>query len=207
MKLTTLIPLLLCLLVAYLLPWVINPGASLSPGGYDLAEWATIHPAAMGENPPLLTGLLLRLPLLCAALAFAFWLQPSTTNRVIGAVIVILMGIALLPPFEFLDDPGNWNYRQQIALAVVTVIGGLFGVTGWLRSVRPIIGVFAALMGAAACMLGLSSVFSLMQTFNLPVSIGAGAIFTTVVFLVGVAIQTQTGQRLWRRHPIPAIQR
>lgn len=201
---TTLFLIFVLTLVCYLLPWVVNPGVSLSLGGYDLAEWATIHPAAMGESPPLLTGLLLRLPLACAAISLAFFVAPSRRNRVLVGIVVILMGIALLPPFEFLDDLGNWNYRQQFALAVVTVLGGALGLTGWFEKLRPIAGSGAAIIGAGAALLGLARALIWMQEFNLPVQVGAGGLLTALFLVVLLGAGWQTGQRQHLRRPIRA---
>ncbi len=55
------------MLVCYALPWVINPGVSLTLGGYDLGEWTSLHDAVRGEQLPLLTSFLLRLPLALVA--------------------------------------------------------------------------------------------------------------------------------------------
>jgi hypothetical protein len=193
-------------LACYLVPWVVNPGVSLSPGGYDLAEWATIHPAAMAENPPLLTGLLLRLPLVCATLALAFFVTLTRRSRMYIGIVVILMGIALLPPFEFVDDRENWNYRQQLALAVVTVLGGILGLTGWLNRLRLLVGSGATIIGAGAALVGLWRALPWMQAFDLPVQVGAGGILTALLLVVLLVAGWQTGQRQHLRRPIRASQ-
>lgn len=206
MRISALFLLFILLLVVYTQPWIVNPGASLSPGGYDLAEWTSVHPAAGGETPPLLTALLLRLPLVCATLTFAFFMVPNWKNRVLGGMIVALMGVALLPPFEILDDPGNWNYRQQLALAVFTIIGAAFGLTGWLGELRRILGSGAALVGVAVCLIGLNRAYNLMQGFNLHTQIGAGGLVTAILFIVLIAGKWQIGQRPWLRRPTQIAQ-
>lgn len=203
---SALFALFLATVLVYLLPWVINPDVSLSPNGYDLAEWATIHPAAMGENPPLLTGLLLRLPLVCATLALAFFVQPTWRSRILIGIVVILMGIALLPPFEFVDDPGNWNYRQQLMLTAVTILGGMFGLTGWLTGLRPFVGSGVAVAGAGAALFGLARALVWMQEFSLPTYAGAGGILTALLLISLLVAGWQTGQRIRQRRPIRAPQ-
>jgi hypothetical protein len=198
--------LFLLILTVYLLPWVVSPGVSLSPSGYDLAEWASIHPAAMSENPPLLTPLLLRLPLVSAALSLAYGLRLDNRNRVLGAAAVVLMSLALLPPFEIVDDRENWNYRQQLLLAVAVLAGSPFGLTGWLGRFRRGISAVAAIMGLAASLFGLSRAFQWMQDFGLPASIGAGGLLTAVLFVGLILAQTRIGQRASLRHPIPVGQ-
>jgi hypothetical protein len=194
------------LLIAYLVPWVVNPGASLTLGGYDLAEWTSLHPAVVGETPPLLTTFLLRLPLVCVTIALAFFIMPEQNNRIVGGIVLLLMGFALLPPLEILDDPGNWNYRQQLALAVGTVLIGAIGLSGKRKQMRPFIGSFMALVGAGACLVGLSRAFNLMQGFNLPSQIGAGGVVTAMLFVAFVITQWQIGQRIALRRPIHAGQ-
>ena len=196
----------LLLLAAYLLPWVSNPGVSLSPGGYDLAEWASIHPAAMAESPPLLTTLLLRLPLVCATAALTYSFLLNRTSRLLGAGAVALMSIALLPPFEFVDDPGNWNYRQQLALAVITFGLAGFGLTGRLGQFRRWISMGAAAMGVATALLGVSHALQWMQEFSLPTVLSLGGIVSAIMFAVLVLVQIQTGQRASLRRPIPTGQ-
>lgn len=209
MRLTVLITLFLLLVAAYLLPWVVSPEVSLSPGGYDLAEWANIHPAAPGETPPLLTTLLLRLPLVCAALALCFALPLTAAGRIIGCVVALLMAGALLPPFEIAEDPGNWNYRQQAALAAFMLLFGLFAVSGVLQKARWIFSIGSAGVGAAACLIGLSRALVLFEGFRLPAHAGLGGVLTAILFVVfaGVILaRTEIGQRAGLRRPIRAGQ-
>lgn len=202
MRSFVLLCLFVLLLATYTLPWVINPGAGLSLGGYDLAEWASVHPISGGESPPLLTALLLRLPLVCATLAFVFFLTPNWNTRIVGGIAILLMAAALLPPFEFLNDSGNWNYRQQLGLAFVTLTGGAFALTGWMRKYRTIAGTVIAVIGIVACLMGLSRAMTLMQGFNLPTQIGVGGVGTAFLLLVLILLQLQIGRRITTRHPI-----
>src|SRR5262245_36944556 len=103
--------LFLLALVFYMLPWVLTPDASLNMGGYDLAEWASLHPAVRASSPPLLLSFALRLPLALLALVVAFSGEQAGKTWV-RAAFVCLLAVALLPSPEFLtqyrDDP---NYR------------------------------------------------------------------------------------------------
>jgi hypothetical protein len=145
---------------------------------------------------------MLRLPLVCAAVAFVFFLAPNWNNRLIGGAVVILMGIALLPPFEFLSDTGNGNYRQQFALAIITLLGGILGLTGWMKTYRPFVGIAMALIGIAACLAGLSRAYALIEGFALPVQIGAGGVGTALLFGVLGVWQWQIGRHVVVRRPI-----
>jgi len=179
------------MLVLYLLPWLVNPSVSLSPNGYDLAEWASLHPAVREATPALLTSLLLRLPLACLALLIAF----TTRRGLLPALIVLIAAAALLPPPEFvkaLDDP---NYRQQAALALFTLIGGAVGFSGQLPRARHWIAVGISLIGALASGIGLLQSYELMRGFNLPTQIGMGGVLLALMFVLVAGAETinQTG--------------
>ncbi len=179
------------MLVLYLFPWLVNPGASLSLNGYDLAEWASLHPAVREATPALLTSLLLRLPLACLALLIAF----TRRRGLLPAVIVLITALALLPPPEFvkaLDDP---NYRQQATLALFTLMGGVMGLSGKLQRARHWIATTVGLLGAMACLVGLLQSYNLMRDFDLPTQIGAGGALLALAFVIvaGVEAINQTG--------------
>jgi hypothetical protein len=179
------------MLLFYLFPWLVNPGVSLSLNAYDLAEWASLHPAVRNATPTLLTSLLLRLPLACLALLIAF----TTRRGLFPALIVLIAALALLPPPEFikaLDDP---NYRQQAALALLTLIGGVIGLSEILPRLRHLIAAALGLLGALACIIGLFQSYDLMRDFNLPTQIGMGGALLTLIFIIvaGVEVKNHTG--------------
>ena len=105
------------MLLFYLFPWVVNPGVSLSLGGYDLAEWASLHPAVRDATPALFTSLLLRLPLACLALLIAFTAQ----RRLLPVLIVLIAALGLLPPPEFIKATNDPNYRQQVDFSLAHI--------------------------------------------------------------------------------------
>jgi NADH:ubiquinone oxidoreductase subunit 4 (subunit M) len=170
-----------------LIPWLINPGVSIAPNAYDLAEWASLHPASRFSTPPLFTSLLLRLPLVCLAFVLAFFDMRSTTRRWVAVICVFLITVALLPPLEFFTSArGDANYQQQIFLSIVTLIGGLVGVSGLVRTADGVLVIVFAFVGAATCIGGLTQSYNLMRQFDLSVQIGVGGLALTVIFLVTV---------------------
>jgi hypothetical protein len=181
----------------YLLPWVVNPEASLTPNGYELAEWTSLHPVVRGGNPPLVPSLLLRLPLVCIPLVVAF---SARQRSPLAALLVLVVSAGLLPP-ELLQASGNANSSQQGVLALVTLIGGMIGVSGILPKVRRWIATGAALVGAIASVLGLAQGVDLMRGFNLPAEIGLGGVALATAFALTAAASVylittkQTGQR------------
>lgn len=184
--------LIAAMLACYLLPWVINPGVSLTFGGYDLGEWTSLHDAVRGEQPPLLTSFLLRLPLALVALLVGWGLR---RDKAIRAVVVLVIAGALLPPLEFLDAPNDSNYRQQALIAGIALVGGLIGVSGVLRRAQRVI--FAALcaLGIAAVIIGLANALRLMQSFALPVSVGAGGVLLAGLFALSAVNAGLTNQK------------
>jgi hypothetical protein len=179
------------MLVLYLFPWVVNPGVSLSPNGYDLAEWASLHPTVREATPTLLTSLLLRLPLACFALLIAF----TAKRSLLPALIVLVTAVALLPPPEFIKQLNDPNFRQQAALALFTLIGGIIGLSGKMPRIHHWIAAGIGLIGALASVIGLVQSYDLMRGFNLPTQIGAGGVLLALMFVVvaGGEVVNQTG--------------
>lgn len=176
-----------------MLPWVINPGISLSLNAYDLAEWASLHPAVRTSSPPFFTSLLLRLPLVFLACIIVLAMRPLIRHSLTLIAAIVLFSAALLPPLEFLtiyrDDP---NYQQQFILAVLTLVLSLItlriGNENYAHSLIPVIMLITALSG----LIGLIQIMNLMGEFMLPVQPGIGGIVMIVAcFLL---IVTETGK-------------
>lgn len=161
-------------LVGYSLPWVVTPGVSTSLGAYDLAEWASLHPAARGAALPLVASFVLRLPLALLALIISVAGERAGSRWVRGLGVLVLTA-ALLPPLEFFTQyRDDSNYRQQFGLALLTLIGSLIGLNrrlsgwaGWLISGLALLGVVASLWGAGQA-------YGLLADFHLSVSTGLG---------------------------------
>jgi hypothetical protein len=122
MKLSTL--LIFIALIAYHLPWQVHPTAAFTLNAYDLAEYASIHPAARYSTFPLLAPLMLRLPLAALALMLILQSKPALSwETVLHWMLAMILIVRLLPPPEFFisarDDP---NYRQQFALSAGTFV-------------------------------------------------------------------------------------
>lgn len=182
--------LLLVALIAYAIPWLVNPGVSLSPNAYDLAEWASIHPAMRLTAPPLLTSFLLRLPLVCLALLFAYYAVYRGTSKWIAILCVLLIAFALLPPLEFFTSPNSdINYQQQVILVIVTLIGGAIAVSGVAQRVYSPLVFICALVGTTACILGLAQGYDLMSYYNVPVRVGMGGVTLSASFLAFALLQ------------------
>lgn len=188
------------LLLSAALPWVMNSGAALTLNAIDLAEWTSLYPAVMGEAIPMSTTLLLRLPFVCAAAAIGFGFNRA---RILRALLVIVMTLGLLPPFEFLGAFDNPNYRQQALIAILTLIIGLMGAAGIGNGFRPAIVTIGSVLGLFAVLIGVSRGLMFMQELRLSPGIGIGAVLAVGAFGVLAVVYgyKQLGQR-HSRHPI-----
>ncbi|MBZ0290443.1 MAG: hypothetical protein K8I30_22650 [Anaerolineae bacterium] len=171
-------------LAACALPWVIHPGASISLGAYDLAEWTSLMPAVRDANLPLLPTLLLRLPLVCLA-GIVAW---STANRGLRGLFIVLAALALLPPLQFFSNTGDINYRQQFTLALLAFIIGAVGFVVRLERRRAVVAVGFGLVGALAAIIGSIQAYTLMGDYQLPTQLGVGGVLFAVT-CAGLALK------------------
>ena len=89
-----------------------------------LAEWASLHPSQPGTSPPLIVPLLLRVQLVFLALMVGL-LAAGGMHRTSAALVIAVFAIAQIPPLEIVYDPNNLNYRQQLIMAMASLILGL----------------------------------------------------------------------------------
>lgn len=177
-------------LVLYSLPWVVNPGASLTLNGYDLAEWTSLYPGIRSGSTPLLVTFALRSPLLWISVLIAF--APRTKWWLRLFAVLAIVGVLLPPPDFFsisFDDP---NYQQMLLLAAAALMAGLAGIVYRGQRGRNTI-LFAAVVGIIiACAGGLATGLTLLGNFNLPLQVGPGGvglILLSVIFAVGLIIK------------------
>ncbi len=145
--------LLLALLTGLLLPWLLAPNAGMTLNAYDLAEWASLHPAQRVSNPPLLVPLLLRgqLLILCA---LAGLVARSLREKRAAALVIVVLAVAQLPPIEFVKDIGNLNYRQQAGLALASLLLGMTALRWLAIRWQPLVSAVCSLLGALTTLVG-----------------------------------------------------
>lgn len=169
------------LVTAMILPWLVGPGAGLTFNGYDLAEWASLYPAARAETPPLLTPLLLRLALALAGLVAV----ASLANPWLRALAAAVTALALMPPLDFLaSGSADPNYRQQFALAagVLLASAGIFVLARRLSARRMIVASLGAL-GLVVVLAGLLRARDLLALSGIQVALGPGGLLMAALFL------------------------
>ncbi len=171
------------LLTGLLLPWLVAPNAAMTLNAYDLAEWASLHPAQAGTTPPLLAPLLLRLQvLILCALVGAVAKTPKAMR--ISALLICLLAVAQLPPVEFVKDLGSLNYRQQFGLALASWLLGLAGLR-WLagRFLRHAMICMLAIGGMAATWTGAHQALDVYASLAGGGSIGLGVWIAAFAYL------------------------
>ena len=154
---------------------------------YDLAEWSSLNPVIRGGSFPLLATFCLRVAvgLLAVRLALQAAANPNRTVRWAVRLVALLIGIGLLPPFDFFrgafDDP---NYRQQFIIALVSSLAILLAwrVSSLGSKLSPL-AVLTALLNwfaLALSMVGLVIGLQALSILGLRVSYGPGAALTLV---------------------------
>lgn len=145
--------LLMALLVGLLLPWLLAPSAAMTLNAYDLAEWASLHPAQRSANPPLVAPLLLRVQLviLCALIGVV---TQGVRGKGAAGLVILSLAVAQLPPIEFVSDIGNLNYRQQFGLALASLVLGMMTLLWINRRWKPLFVAALGLVGALTTLAG-----------------------------------------------------
>jgi len=163
-------------LILYFVPWVDGGSTSLTFGAYDLAEWTSLHPAVRFVEPSLVMTLLLRLVPALLVIGLAAWasLRRGSVLWWLSGLTVLAAAGGLLPPFEFIANTGDPNYRQQFIVALVALIGGLAAWSGLIgRHSRWI--TLAAAVGALLCAaIGLAQALTLFEGFRLHTAVRVG---------------------------------
>jgi hypothetical protein len=169
-------------IIAYLLPWAVNTTTGLTLGGYDLTEWLSLHPAT---HPSRIPTLLLRGQLLILTLIIAWTAKkPLFTNGWwLRCVVIGLLVVAQLPPPEFLSWIGDQNQQQQALLAILSLTGGIIGLTGILHRFRHYLLVAIIIIGLLANIYVLTQIQARMQDFGLKATLGIGGLSLIVVYV------------------------
>lgn len=171
--------LFLCFGAAYLMPWIQGEAAAFTMHGYDLAEWTSLNPIVQQETPALLTAWLLRSAPVCAALL----LMLGTGSKPLAWLIIFLLAVGMLPPFEFVNDLNNANYRQQLLIAGLIVVAAVVGALLHNRPASLFVGFAAAALGALASAFGVINAADLYTHWGLLGQTGIGVPAATAALL------------------------
>ncbi len=179
------LPLLILLtlaLLGYVLPWAVTSSAPMTLNAYDLAEWTSLHPAQRHTEPPLLAPLLLRAQLVILTLSLAL----AASGRWTTALVVLLLALAQLPPFEYVYDFANLNYRQQFGLALFSLSAGLVATRFGQRRLMRFLLIVLPILGLVSVYAGVSQAFEVYRQLQSAASVGVGPWLLAVSY-VGIA--------------------
>lgn len=165
------------MLGGFVLPWMVTPASGITLNAYDLGEWASLMPAVQAETPALLTAFVLRLGLLWIASAIA----SLHGSRLLRAVMIGLIVVAMLPPFEILSNSGDPNYRQLLFLAFISLLLSCFLV--WRNPDDRLRAWLLVITGGAAAISSLAGglrMESLFRGYDLAAKLGGGVLIYAV---------------------------
>jgi hypothetical protein len=137
--------------------------------------------------PPLLTPFLLRAVPGLIALAWVNMLAVWGTRLARWGVrgLALLIGIGLLPPFDFFrGESADPNYQQQFLISVLTCVGVLIGWSAPRSALAWGAMGLSALCGIAGMYLSLRQ----YQALNLNAGIGVGATITIGALIVAMVL-------------------
>ncbi len=190
-------------LLGYLLPWVVAPSAPMTLNAYDLSEWASLHPLQRQTIPALLAPLELRLQLVILSVALGL-LAGGRTRRWLSFILILLLALAQLPPFEFLYDIRNTNYSQQFTLALVSLVTGAAATPFKLRLLRPYVLIVISILGIGSALHGAAQALDLFALLDQGASAGAGLWINCLSYsgIIVIAIASLLRDRRPRSSPL-----
>ena len=180
-------------LAGYVLPWIIAPSASMTLNANDLAEWASLHPAQWNTSPPLLVPILLRLQLVILSLIIGI-LANGKARVTLSAIVILLLAVAQLPPFEFVKDINNLNYRQQFFLAIASLLAGMALLRFKMKRINPLALIALPLAGILSAIYGQNQASALYAQLEQEATTAAGLWILVVSYggMVAIAIHSGT---------------
>lgn len=173
-------------LLAYVLPWIVTQTSPLTLGAYDLAEWTSLHPSQPYTSPPLIVAFSLRVQLVIITIIIALVVNQRST-QIFSCILIIILAIGQLPPFEFISALDNINYQQQFIFASISLIAGLIFIFWKPSRFIPIIITTLTVIGGILAIVGINEAQNLYRlSFEQP-TIGIGVIIFLISYvLIGV---------------------
>lgn len=170
-------------LFLYVIPWVFNPGTTLSLGAYDFAEFLAKRPI---DDRSYNVILILRgqLLLLTALIAFSTKQLYFTARWWIQVALCLMLVIAQLPPLTFINNTGDINQQQQALLTIGSVIIIVIGLSGLLWKQHHIIRLIISIVGVISTIYSLIHATDIMNDYGVPAHFGVGGIGLAILYLL-----------------------
>ncbi len=169
-------------LLAYILPWIMNRSLTLSLGAYDFAE---LLAKRQFDNSSYTTVMALRGHLLFFTLLIAIGANRPyfTISWWMRLIVCLLLVIAQLPPLTFINNLSDVNQQQQAILSLISLIGAIIGLSGFIWHYRHLGRILLATAGIITAIYGIIHAIDIIKAYGLIANLGIG-----VVGLVGVYI-------------------
>jgi hypothetical protein len=175
--------------IAVHIPWHVHEVAAFSLNAFDLAEWVSLHPTTRAENPPLLSSILLRLPLVLLGLSIALSANFLRDERLrwIWRLAALLVVLRLNPPIDFYRSPNGVSLNEQhLAYLTFAGIGLVLVIIAIGRRVRPFYFPLMTIIWIVIVVVsweGLLRATRTIESLQIDVDYGAG-----IYILIGIAI-------------------
>ncbi len=176
-SMTMRILILLLLPVGLFAPVVSSHAGSLSFTLFDLAEWTSLLPAERQAAISLALPFLLRIQIvvLLVLSLCTLTIRNQTRRAVLFGLIMCAVAISQLPPFEFLSQLDDPNYRQQMLIASLCLLGGFALSKNWLNHYTKYIALFVAVAASAAFVFALTQTHIYLTQYQIPYQLGLAA--------------------------------
>ena len=170
-------------LLAYIIPWALNPGVSLSLSAYDFAEFLAKRPF---DDTSYYTILALRgqLLLITALLAFSTHRPYFTKHWWMRCIACGILIIAQLPPLTFISNTGDVNQQQQMLLTIGSLIVVAIGLSGIFWKNRHLIRIVIGIAGVITVIYSLNNAPDMMAGYGLPANIGFGGVALIFIYIL-----------------------
>lgn len=189
---------LILLPLVFFTPLIQSSAGSLSFTTFDFAEWASLLPAERHASPALLLPFALRLQIVIVFLPAIYFLTMRKTrfNQIIIAAIVGIVVLSQLPPLEFLTQPNDPNYQQQLLITslFLTASVTIATVLKYHYAKYLLIGLHG--IGAGIFLFALPQAHTYLTQYQIPYSLGVAA--PLLLFIHATAILS-----LWQTKRAP----
>lgn len=186
---------------------LINSGAgSLSFTTFDFAEWASLLPAERHASPALLLSFALRLQIVIIFLPIIYYLTMRKThfNQIIIAAIVGIVTLSQLPLLEFLTQPNDPNYQQQLLITSLFLIASVAVVALSKSHYTKHLLLAMHLISAGIFFLALAQAHAYLTQYQIPYSLGVAAPLLLLSHAIAILSLWQTKRAPQRPSNDPA---
>lgn len=181
--------------VPLIAPLIQSNAGSLSFTIFDFAEWASLLPAERQASPALLLSFALRLQLVMLFLATVYFLtmRNAANSRFLTPAIIATFTLSQLPPLEFLTQPNDPNYQQQLFMALLFLAASVATLVSSDIHYTKYAMLGAHLISTGVLLLALIQTHAYLTQYQIPYQLGLAvpALFLTYAISAALIFQTK----------------